>query len=328
MSLIVCGNRYTDDGGSTYNSIWCYSDASTLSWSYDTGGHVYAVAQDSSGNVYAVGVAADNGDGNGSRNLWKFNSSGNYLDGLDFGYLAGYDAKAIDIDATYIYVSSALGAYRLTHALGSKATITLSGTRQAIRVDSSGNIYLGGGGLTNTLTKYNSSLEGFHIQWSKDTNDSAQSIKLDSNEDVIVGTSDGEVRKYLADGSSPHAGTWAYVVKVGSFIRVEVASGDTIYAVTSNSPTDTQERFVALDSDGSRLWGITTDAGDLERVWIDSSDRVWVVGDDVDTYDTWLVDTTEHTFTDAIVLGADLKDVRRWYFIKLLAKNSYRVYAK
>ena len=62
MSLIICGNR-TDS-----KSIWCYSDASTVAWSYDTGGHVYAITQDASGNIYAVGVTSDN------KNLWKLDS--------------------------------------------------------------------------------------------------------------------------------------------------------------------------------------------------------------------------------------------------------------
>ena len=303
MSLIVCGNRYTDDGGVTYKSIWCYSDASTVAWSYDTGGHVYAVAQDASGNIYAVGATS------GNKNLWKLDSDGNLLDSYNVGDVGGYDQKAVDVDATYVYVGGVRGSYRLPVDLSTQTQI-ISYYTNSIRVDSSGNIYMGTtGGIPKTLYKYNSALA---FQWNEDTNDACYSIKLDSSEDLIVGTGDGEVRKYLADGTSPDVGTWATLALGNASLQIRVdvdTSDDTVYAVAHNNAGAEANRFCYLNSAGTVQWSISTTAGDLERVWIDSSDRVWVVGDALDTYDTWLVDTDEHTFTDVIVLGTDLKDV-------------------
>ncbi|MBW1728289.1 MAG: hypothetical protein JRJ62_12080 [Deltaproteobacteria bacterium] len=285
--IFACGK---DNSG--VESVFAFLNDGTLSWNYTTGGIIYGIVTDSLNNVYVVGEAADNGDGHGTRNIWKLNSAGTFLVGSYV--LAASNLFDIDIDDNYLYMSGNGGAIRTNHSLANPSTITGgSAARQAIRVDGDGNIYLGGGGLAATLTKYNSSLVS---QWTEDTNDSVYSIDILSNGDVIACAGD-EIRYYKSDGSSANGGTWA-VSPDGATYRVAVDSNDNIYAVRWNDNTGSQKRFISLDTDGNENWSITTDAGDLENIYVNSDDEVFVCGDIVNGHNIWSVNLTTHTLTN------------------------------
>jgi len=75
-------------------SVWAYADTggASPSWSADTGGATYGVAIDSSDNVYAVGENV------GSKNLWKFNSSGTLVGSYNAGGSTAY-ANCVALDS-------------------------------------------------------------------------------------------------------------------------------------------------------------------------------------------------------------------------------------
>jgi hypothetical protein len=298
-SLVVGGVRDTTGEA----SVWGLAEDGSVAWKYDTGGHVYAVKRLSSGDYVVGGVAADNGDGGGTRNVWIFNAQGTVQYEAYIGTIS--TVWDIDFDASYLYICGT-GAYRTALDLTGEATITASSTRQAIAVDGSGNIYLGGGGISPTLTKYNSS---FVVQWLEDTNDNTLSIDFLSTGELIIGTSDGEVRKYATDGSSPSAGDWAYVM--GNEVRAVVDSNNVIYAVRSNNSVGSSERFVALNTSGVRQWGITTASGDLEKITLDDSDVPYVAGDYIRSFNLYRVDTTAQEIYGIMVtpFGSELKAV-------------------
>ena len=289
--IFVVGAR---DAG-TPASIWAYNNDNTLAWTYDTGAQTYGIIADGANNVYAVGAAADNGDGNGTRNLWKLSSAGVYLSGT-YAYSSSI-AYDIDIDDNFIYVVTNGAAVRLTHALGSETNIVTSGANAfvAVKVDSSGNIYIGSGGTPQNLYKYNSALA---LQWIKDDNNTVHSIALLANEDIITGSA-GKVRKYLADGSSGNSGEWEYTGGASSNVRVVVDSNDVIYAAWYNTGGGTLERFAAFNSSGTRQWGIDT-TGDLDALMLTTVGVPIVGGDVVSSFSVWEVDTTNKILVNLV----------------------------
>lgn len=289
--MLVTGGIRTSN-----KTVWAYKDDGTALWNYDTGGTVYGIAISSIGHIFVCGAAADNGDGNGTRNMWKLDIEGNYLTGAYVDSNA--TAWSIAVDENYVYVTHGVGADRYSHDLGSQAQIKSSAAAfGAINVDSSGNIYTGGGGTSNTIYKYNAA---FVQQWTKDTNDGLKSIDFLANGDVIVCASDNEVRKYLADGSSPDAGTWAWVhPSSGHELRAAVDSNDNIYVVDWNGAAQTDKRFVELNSSGVLQWEIDR-AGDLDAIVITTADDIYVVGDDVGDYSGFSVDVSGQALDDLI----------------------------
>ncbi len=272
-------------------TVWAYLDSGSSLWSYDTGDSVYGIAVDYLGFIYICGKAADNGDGNGTRNIWKLDPDGNYVAGAYVDSNA--NAWAIAVDRNYVYVGHGAGADRLSRALGSQSEILSSGVLcQAINADSAGNIYVG----TTTLYKYNSALVQ---QWTEAVAAAIYSIDFLADASIIIGTADPEVRKYLADGTSPDAGTWAYVHPTGGWVRAAVDSSDNIYVVRYNSSAQADKRFVTLNSSGVLQWEIDR-TDDLEAIAISIADAVYVVGDDTGDYSGWSVNLTGQSLTDLI----------------------------
>jgi len=64
-------------------SVWAISEEGSLEWTYDTGSNAFGILI-SGPYLYIVGTAADNGDGNGTRNIWKLDKQGNYIAGAYF----------------------------------------------------------------------------------------------------------------------------------------------------------------------------------------------------------------------------------------------------
>jgi hypothetical protein len=284
-TIVIIGNRDAAKGV----NVWGLASDGSSAWTYDTGAGVATtrVIRDSSGNYYIGGDAADNGDGNGTRNVWKLDSSGNYLGGAYVGSTS--TIRDFALDSNYLYVAAFNGAYRLDLDLTNETTIVSGGPRSAIGVDSDGNIIVGGGGSYSTIRKYNSSLV---FQWSKDSNHALYSVDFLSNKDIIVGTSAvGEVRMYASDGSGPTSGNWRYVFGTSANVRA-VVKDNVISAVKFNESGGSDERFVVLNSSGARQWGITTPSGDLEDIVLNSSGVPFVVGDWSKGHNIFEVDTT------------------------------------
>ena len=268
-------------------SVWGMKEDGTVEWTYDTGGGVYFIKREPvSGNYYITGEAKDNGDGHGTRNVWILSSSGSYINGAYVG--SSSFVYAMDLDSNYAYFGVNGGAYRTDLDLTNQQTIVASsGARQAIAVDSSGNIYVGGGGVPPTLAKYNSS---FVLQWTEDPGSSCWDIKVLSNQDVVIGYyMNGQVIYYKSDGSSPTGGTWSWSHPSGSGdIVLEVDGSDNIYAFGSNGLGG----IVKLNSSGVQQWFTATDP-DLERAVFDSSGDFWVAGDYTRAHNIFKVDVSE-----------------------------------
>jgi len=71
--LFVSGDRYSS------KSVWVYGDDNSLQWTYDTGGDTLGIITDIANNVYVFGSDADNGDGNGTRNMMPIMETGMVL---------------------------------------------------------------------------------------------------------------------------------------------------------------------------------------------------------------------------------------------------------
>jgi len=292
-------------------SVWGLAADGSGEWTYDTGANTNTIVQDGSGNVYVGGVAYD--AGGGLKNVWKLSSSGALVDSVYVSTMASVWQLAID--ANYLYVAGT-GAYRLDLDLTNEAMITGSGSRYAIGVDSFGNIYVGGGGTPVTLIKYDSS---FAYQWLEDTNDKLYSIDFLANQDVIVGTSDGEIRRYAADGSSPNEGDWAHVMMAfGPCCRARIYN-DVIYAARHNG-SGVGDTFVVLNSSGARQWGDgPTYIADLEDVVFNSSGVPFVVGPLRNNFNIMEVDTVNEELRGIMIADyalGDFKDI-------LLVDSSY-----
>jgi len=297
-AIIVVGSRDAIKGV----SVWGIGSDGAQVWGYDTGNTARSIQKDASGNIYICGTAADNGDGNGTRNIWKISDKGAYIDGVYAGSIA--NANTLWIDSNYLYVAGN-GAYRLNHDLTGETTIRTS-AGSSLGVDSSGNIYVGGGGLYSTLIKYNSSLV---FQWEKDTNDSLRSIDFLANGDVIVGTSDGEIRMYKADGSSPDAGEWAYVMNgFGPFVRARVYN-DEIFGCRFNG-SGSGDGFVVLNSSGVKQWGDGAWIADIEDVDFNNSGIPFAVGPLHGAFNILEVDNTNEELRGIMAVDYALGDFR------------------
>ena len=239
-------------------SVWAYNNAGVLQWSYDTGGQARRVLTDAANNVYIGGAKADNGDGNGTRNLWKLNSLGEYITGVHVqGSAQVYD---IALDSNYIYVATAAGAARLTASLGSETDIVLlAGIAGGIAVDSDGNIFIGGYNPAANLYKYDS---GLVQKWTKTPKAVAnvRGVDILSNGNVVIGFETGDsdtVWCYDTDGTkqwdNSEAATVVYCIAIAD---------DIVYVGGSTAA----KQFVAIDADGNTLYSI------------DIGNTVWDIG--------------------------------------------------
>lgn len=81
VAFVVCGQR-----SAAGKNVWAYNEAGVLLWDYDTAGStLYGALFDAAGRVVVWGVAADNGDGDGTRTIWRLDQSGAYIDGANVG---------------------------------------------------------------------------------------------------------------------------------------------------------------------------------------------------------------------------------------------------
>jgi hypothetical protein len=267
-------------------SVWGLDSDGEIAWFFDTGHLAADVHRLSSGDFVIAGTTADNGQGGGSRNVWILDSFGQMK--YEALIIPAGSAFRVKSDSNYLYIATSSGVFRTNHNLTGSTQVTTQ-TSQAVAVDTSGNIYVGGGGVPATLRKYNSSLV---FQWQKDTNDSCIAIDILSDGNVIIGTTDGEVRRYESDGLSPDAGKWAYTVGTGVAQIFVAIYNDVIYAAQSNGSTG-GDVFVALNTNGVRQWGILEAdwSEDIEKIVFNSSGVPFWVGDWHGGFSVFEVDT-------------------------------------
>lgn len=275
--------KYNASGGTVWTKTYNQSDGYTDEYGY-------AVAVDSSGNVYVAGSQTDESliaDGV----VIKYDSSGNVT------WTATYSGTANDNDeALGIAVDSSgnvyVAGYEMTAGSGNDIWVSkldsggdttwtkkYSGAAgdddrgASIAVDSYGNVYAAGyetvtDQSTNVwVRKYDSS---GNVTWTKtynsDTNggDLANGITVDSSGNVYVtgsaaitaGSTDVWVRKYDSDGDT--VWTQTYDGGVGSDIGYAIAvdSSGNVYATGSTSVTNqkTDVWVRKYDSDGDTVW--------------------------------------------------------------------------
>jgi len=81
VAFVTCGQR-----SAANKNVWAYNEAGVLLWSYDTASTaLYGAMLDDFGRIVVWGASADNGDGNGTRSIWRLDQSGAYIDGTNVG---------------------------------------------------------------------------------------------------------------------------------------------------------------------------------------------------------------------------------------------------
>jgi len=164
--LVLTGTRASS------KSVWAYAEGggAAPTWSADTGANTLGNFQDWDGNVFAFGISS------GSKNLWKYNSSGVLQDSK---YLAPAGSGQVSftgiedrtgrvIVGTTAYLGDffvRLSADFLTMERFAELAGGASGNGGSVDIDPSGNIYVVGNSqenLTAYRAKYNSSLV---LQW-------------------------------------------------------------------------------------------------------------------------------------------------------------------
>jgi len=281
--LVVVGNRQNN------KSVWAYDDENNLLWDYDTGDNTRGVVLDDSNNVYVIGQAADNGDGHGTRNLWKLDSSGSYLGGRYVGNDSYARSIALD-NQNRIIVGTNSNVKRVASNLSSEESVS-SEYGGAVAVDSLDNIYVGGGGIPASLRKYSSSLV---FQWSKDINDSAEDIVVMSDDSVLVAFiySQKKVYHYPSDGVCGNSGDWqsdTIMPNPGYMGKLVLDGNDNIYVSIYNG----EGQVSKLNSNGTLLWTIeNTWEEDFYDIALDKNDVPHVSTSGETTYGVARIDTS------------------------------------
>ena len=272
--LIIGGDRDAVNS----RSVWAINETTgELIWSYDTGNRVRDIFVYNDYYIYIVGDRADNGDGNGNRNIWKLDHAGNYRAGYDLATATnGYSVVA---DASYVYVGTAAGgAYRLTHDINSSTTILASGTAFAgIGVDSSGNVYTGRSSSAGAeYFKYNSSLS---LQWSAQL--AANVVDVCANDTYNFVAGDGAYKYYNAAGTEQ----WS---AFDLLFACEWNSDESAIHVVGTDLGDSSGTYAIIDvSDGS-ISGDTSSI-DLRGVAVTPSNAAYVCGVLTSSYTVWAI---------------------------------------
>jgi len=275
--LFVSGDRYSS------KSVWVYGDDNSLQWTYDTGGDTLGIITDIANNVYVFGSDADNGDGNGTRNIWKLNSLGQYITGARVNVGAGW-AKRGALDSSYLYVATGYKAVRLTTSLTNETLIrSCYNSCNGVAVDGSGNIYV----LDKTLHKYNSNLVKQWDLYIDAPVEEGWSIALTSNGNILFSTSSYTgLYCYTPDKEL----VW-YASEVDGIVNwIVVANDGAIYTIGGS-------KIYKVNSSGEVLWYVDT-PDYLNHGCLGDDDYIYVAAYRTgSTYTIYKFDPGNKTFT-------------------------------
>ena len=266
-NIYTCGYGY-DGTGDERVVLVKYNQYGNLQWQKTLNGsdtdQGYAVAVDSSGNIYVTGYTNPNTSAVYELLVAKYNSSG----------VVQWQRK----------LSGASGSYDV-------------GT--AIAVDSSANVYIAGNVETSNgnilIAKYNASGT---IQWqrtlSSADNDYAYGIALDSSANVYVCGSNATGALYFQLAKYNSSGTIQWQRRLGSGGAVDAigqgtavdSSGNMYVCGYSNASGTNDFNIAKYDTSGTIQWQRSLGGASQELgrdVAVDSSGNVYVVGDNAAT---------------------------------------------
>ncbi|MFX0043746.1 MAG: SBBP repeat-containing protein, partial [Candidatus Hodarchaeota archaeon] len=264
---------YTESYGPGYVAMLVlkYDDSGTLLWNRTWGGsdydNCYAVAVDSSDNVYLAGETDSFGAGGYDMILVKFDNSGVQLWNRTWG----------------------------------GSTISKRDDAWGVTVDSLDNVYLvgetndfGEGEEDMVLVKYDSTgAQLWNRTWGGSLSDSGLEVAVDSSDNVYLagrsysfgaGEADMVLVKYDSTGEQLWNRTWGGTLS-DEGLGVTIDSSDNIYLTGTTYSFGEGDRDMVLvkyDSTGEQLWNRTYGGNrfdDANDVMIDSFDNVYIVGD-------------------------------------------------
>jgi len=275
VKMVVVGARDTIDSV----SVWGYDAVGTLIWTYDTGATTTKVKIVGS-DVFVLGYEADNGDGNGTRNIWKLQlSDGSYLTGVHArSSIRAWDIAIDSIDR--LIIGTNVGGSRYPLSLASEETFS-SGGCLSVAVDLVDNsIYMGSGGISANIRKYASNLTS---TWSKTPYSSSNTygMKVIPSTQYVAFVQSGRRYCYDKDGNQ----VWAKTDGGGT--ELVVNSSNELYLLT-DSTTNTVRKLDV--STGEFLSGIdllrTAEGGAFAL----AEQYLWVVGNDLKNFNISRVD--------------------------------------
>lgn len=289
------------DGRQDYLTLK-YDPAGNLLWSasYD-GGYFDRVADlkiDLAGNIYVTGSAAVGAE------WWiadyatiKYDRDGNRLWVARF---YGGSAADLDIDANgnvYVVGESALVKY---DGNGNELWFRPFTLGAALAINSTGDIYVAGGGGVITTAKYGSQGNQLWVRYSRDGYSAA--LALDSKENVVVSgessglDTEGHVYRTVKYDSNGNELWFAQADELFGPMAVACDSADNAY-VTGDSGT------IKYDTSGHQLW--VSSRGLYRGLAIDPFGDVYVIGQSAQND----FETTKYTLTPKLTIARDFSAV-------------------
>ena len=305
------GNVYMSGGGTGDVLIAKYNTSGTLQWQRTLGGTgndgPYGIAVDSSGNVYITGETNSQGAGSDDVLIAKYNTSGTLQWQRTLGDTNGNYGYRVAVDSSgnvFIVGETGVEGQENFRALiakyDSSGTIqwqrTLGGdtndTGYGVAVDSSGNVYMSGGGSGGVLiAKYNTSGT---LQWQRTLSGGGfgTDVAVDSSGNVYVTSSTssqgaGSFDTILAKYSTSGTLQWQRILGGASIDRVYGIAVDSSGNVYITGETDSQGAgsddvlIAKYNTSGALQWQRTLGGGGGEvgyGVAVDSSGNVYITG--------------------------------------------------